>query len=277
MADTVTVTTANGGAAPARIAPRPTRSRLRWSTGHVVVALAAVLAAVANLAVLRSADATVGVLGLAAPATAGQALAEATLTTVELGVDDARTREALVLAADRDRIADRVLATDLPAGAPLRWSDLRDPAAAADGLRRMSVPVRPELAVGGALAPGDRVDVIQVIEGVGRYLVASAEVLAVATPGDGSLAELVTYHLTIAVEPDVALCLAAAIDADQVSVVMSTGQEPVETTGCPPPGDAPSDGVAPPAGPATPDRDATAAPQDRAPGADAVAVDGAGP
>lgn len=275
MADTVTVTRADGGAAPARIAPRPARPRLRWSTGHVVVALAAVLAAVANLAVLRSADATVGVLGLAAPATAGQALAEASLTTVELRVDDARTREALVLAAERDRIAGRVLATDLPAGAPLRWSDLRDAAAAGDGLRRMSVPVRPELAVGGALAPGDRVDVIQVVEGVGRYLVSSAEVLAVATPGDGSLAELVTYHLTIAVEPDVALCLAAAIDADQVSVVMSTGQEPVETTGCPPPAGAPTDGGTPP--PPGPGRGDAATGGDRVPGAEAGTDGGVGP
>lgn len=234
MASTATVTTARGGTAPRRIEPRPARPRLRWSAGHLVVALAAVLAAVANLAVLRSADATVGVLSLAAPATAGQPLAELALTTVDLRVDDARARDALLLAVDRERAVDRVLATDLPAGAPLRWSDLRDPAAGADGLRRMSVPVRPELAVGGALRPGDRVDVIQVTDGVGRYLVSSAEVLAVATPGDGSFAELVTYHLTIAVEPDVALCLAAAIDADQVSVVMATGQEPVATAGCPP-------------------------------------------
>lgn len=209
---------------------RPVTSRI--AAGHVVMVGAALLAAVANIAVIRSAEDTVPILVLAQDAVAGTAGDELTLRTAEVALE-AATLATLVLPADRDDLAGRVLASDVAAGAPLRWSDVPE-RAAPDGLRRMSLPLLREQAVGGAISRGDAVDVIQVGDGDARYVVAGAEVLDVAAPADTTLGGLATFYISIAVEPDTALCLARAIDAGQLSVVLSTGQDHVEVAPCAP-------------------------------------------
>lgn len=210
---------------------RPLGSRI--AAGHVVMVAAALLAAVANIAVIRSADDTVPILVLASDATAGTPAGQLDLRIAHVDLEDG-TLATLVLPGDRDGLADRVLRTDVAAGAPLRWSDVPR-RAAPDGLRRMSLPLLRERAVGGAIARGDAVDVIQVVEGDARYIVAGAEVLDVAADADTTLGGLATFYISIAVEPDTALCLARAIDAGQLTVVLSTGQERVEVVDCAPP------------------------------------------
>lgn len=213
---------------PPRRRRRPVASRL--AAGHVVMVAAALTAAVANIAVIRSADDTVPIMVLAEAAPAGTPAERLVLRPAEVDLE-AATLATLVLPEQQDGLAGRVLAADVAAGAPLRWSDVPE-RAAPDGLRRMSLPLLRERAVGGVIARGDTVDVIQVVDGDARYVVAGAEVLDVAAEADTTLGGLATFYISIAVEPDTALCLARAIDAGQLTVVLSTGQEAVGTAPC---------------------------------------------
>lgn len=212
--------------------PRPPRRPVssRFAAGHVLMVGAALLAAVVNIAVIRDANTSVPILVLAEGAVAGTAAESLNLRPAEVQLD-AATLATLVVPGDRDGLAGRVLAADVVAGAPLRWTDLPQ-RAAPDGLRRMSLPLLREQAVGGAITRGDTVDVIQVVDGDARYVVGGAEVLDVASQADTTLGGLAAFYISIAVTPDTALCLARAIDAGQLTVVLSTGQEAVATQPC---------------------------------------------
>lgn len=229
---------------PGRRSRRPVTSRV--AAGHVVMVAAALLAAVANIAVIRSAEDTVPILVLADDAVAGTPADQLRLRPAEVDLETA-SLATLVLPDDRAGLAGRVLAADVAAGAPLRWSDVPE-RAAPDGLRRMSLPLLREQAVGGAIVRGDRVDVIQVAEGDARFVVAGAEVLDVAAEADTTLGGLATFYISIAVDPETALCLARAIDAGQLTVVLATGQDTVDAAPCagaPPAGSAVGAGTFP--------------------------------
>jgi len=111
----------------------------------------------------------------------------------------------------------------IPAGALVARSDLAQPAASAQQ-RTMSLPIDPEHAVGGALAVGDRVDVV---DGSATpepaFVITDAEVVAVGKPSGSSLGATRKYSVTVAVDAPGALRLAAAIARDKVEVVRSTG------------------------------------------------------
>lgn len=219
---------ATGGPAR-RVGRRPLRSRL--SRGHLVVVAAVAAAVVANLLALRAATDTVVVLTLGRDVASGQAVTLDALRPVDLAASD----DVVASLVGPDDVAaglldDRVAVAALPAGAPLRKADLR--AVEADGLRRMSLPLRPELAVGGAIRVDDRVDVIAVDDGSAHYLVGGARVLAVADGSAGGLAGPGAWHVTLGVDAPTALCLAAALDRGDLSVVLSTGQRPAAATGC---------------------------------------------
>ncbi|MDX1659739.1 MAG: hypothetical protein R3343_13030, partial [Nitriliruptorales bacterium] len=142
------------------------------------------------------------------------------------GLDQRVTREEL---AELDGM---VAAVTIPAGAPLRDSDLTAPAASGVDGRRISIPVERQRAVGGDIDPEDRIDVIRVVDGQAEYLVSGARVLAVSDETNVGIGSLGGFHVTIAVDADTALCLASAIDAGGLTVVLSTGQEPVPTAPC---------------------------------------------
>jgi Flp pilus assembly protein CpaB len=97
----------------------------------------------------------------------------------------------------------------------------------------MSIPVEAAHAVGGALAVGDRLDVIQVDEGgQARYVVSGAEVLAVNRPDSGVIgAAASSSSLTVAVDARQALRLAAAIRGQRFELVRSTGADAVTSGG----------------------------------------------
>ncbi|PLS75322.1 MAG: hypothetical protein CYG61_07985 [Actinobacteria bacterium] len=99
----------------------------------------------------------------------------------------------------------------------------------------MSLPVERQHAVGGALRPGDRVDVIDGAEA--SFVVTNAEVLAVPNLSNGNLSGTGSYAITIAVDAQGALRLAAAIAGGKVEVVRSTGAEAL-----PPPSASPTGG-----------------------------------
>lgn len=208
---------------------RPVTSRV--SSGHVLTVAAALLAAVLNFAVLRGGDGEVPVVVATADIPAGAALDAADFRTVP-GRLDPTAMDGLLAADQLSHLDGHVAAVPIPAGAPVRRADIVEASSADLGGRRISIPVERDHAVGGRIAPEDRIDVIRVLDGVATYLVSGARVLDVAdgtTPGFGALGE---FHVTIAVDAETALCLASAIDAGGLTVVLSTGQEPVAVTPC---------------------------------------------
>jgi len=113
----------------------------------------------------------------------------------------------------------------IAAGDPIRRSDLL---ASGEGsaLRSMSIPVARENAVGGALRVGDRVDVIDVVEGRSAFVVTGAQVTKVpSTSVSGGLTRGVErdFFVVVQVSAEEALALAQALADGKVDVVRSTG------------------------------------------------------
>lgn len=193
--------------------------------------LAALVAGLANFAVLRSADDRVTVVVAGRDLVAGSTLTTEDLGTMRVGLADA-TDAGLVASADLPGLLGEVVTVAVPAGSALRPGDLR-PAAAERGLRRMSLPIDPERAVGGAVAVGDRVDVLATMSDRSVWLLGDVAVLA-AGARDGAVLAGATgdWSLTLAVDADAARCLATALAATQLTVVLATGTEPVTADGC---------------------------------------------
>lgn len=199
---------------------RPLRSR--WSFGHLVMVVSALLAALLNLVLLRAGDTTVQVAVAAVDLPAGVPVTADRLRFAAAGGDEGVV-DALVRREDVAAVVGSVPRAEVPAGVPLRRSDLQ-PAAAPDGRRAMSIPVEPAHAAGGALTTGDRVDVITVAGGEARYVLTAAEVLAVAS-GGGGLSGLSGFSLTVAVDAEQALAVAEALQAGGIEVVRATGAD----------------------------------------------------
>lgn len=210
-----------------RVAPR-------LSLGHAVMLLAGLLAATANLVVLRNAQATVPIVVARTPIAAGAPVTAELLEVVE-GRLAADIRRQLLAPASLDGGLDgQVAAVAIPAGVPVRLADLRDAASTEAGARRISLPVPRERAVGGRIRPEDRVDVIRVVDGDAHYVVSGARVLDVADDSAAALGGLSAFSVTIAVDAEVALCLAEAMDTGQLTILLSTGQEPIPVEPCRP-------------------------------------------
>lgn len=207
--------------------------------------LAGLVAALANVAAIRAGSSSVPVLVLREDVAIGERITPDQLRAVDARLDPevlaTLVRPELVRAGGLDG---QVAVAPLTAGTPLRLADLRPTAAEAPGLRRISIPLRPEAAVGGAIEVDDRVDVIAVDGGRARYLVAGARVLAKASTGGTALGPMSSWYVTVGVDERTALCLAAAIERGGLMLVLSTGQEPAETTPCDPDGPAPAEAPA---------------------------------
>lgn len=204
--------------------PRPTPRRRnplgRLSAGHVLVGLAAVLAFIANIVVLRAQDETAAVWVAATDLEAGRVLSGEDLRVEQL----AATPDVLAgLVAAETPIDGQVLARPVPAGTLIGATDVR-PEAAPAGLRAMSIPVPVEHAAGGTIRVGDLVDVVDVDQaGVPRFVVTKAPVIGVSTAGTGALTGGGGHHLVVGLDSDGVLAVAAAIADDHVEVVLSTG------------------------------------------------------
>ena len=210
------------GVAPGSRRRRPLRTRL--ASGHLLMILAGVLTFVLVANALRSRDATVEVAVAAADVAPGAVLALDATRTATLPASSS-LRESLIT-PEVLRTERWVATRRIPAGEPLLRSALAR-AAAPGGLRAMSVPVSPDHAAGGELAIGDRVDVISADGAQAVYVVRNAEVVGVA-PRRGSAgfsSSSGQFYVTIAVEADPALRLAAAIRAGKIEVLRATGAD----------------------------------------------------
>ena len=182
---------------------------------------AALLAFVLVMAVLGDRSAKVTVAVAAHDIAPGATIGTGEVRLVEIPADSPLvgalvTAEAL---AGGDKVASRRVA----AGAVLSRSDLAKGVEASS--RSMSIPVSPEHAVGGQLGAGDLVDVIDGSVAPAQYVLRQAEVLAVASrSATRGLAQVRSeYYVTITVDPDSALRLAAAIAAGKLELVRASG------------------------------------------------------
>lgn len=206
--------------------PRPRRRNplTRLSASHLLMVLAAVLAFATNLMVLRGHDETRAVVVAASDLISGRAVGRSDFRAVEVDVDD-DLFSRLMPWQQVDGLVGMVATRPIPAGDLIGPNDLRE-ASTRTGMRAMSIPIEPEHAVGGALLPGDRVDLIVVRDERAEYVLVDAEVLSVSTSDRGALS-VGTFYVVVAVEPDRALDVAEAIQDGRIDVVRSTGANPM--------------------------------------------------
>jgi Flp pilus assembly protein CpaB len=188
--------------------------------------VAGILAFVTNLVVLRGQDDTQTVAAAGRSIEAGVRVGPSDLQAVPL--DASSEVLATLLAWDQIAAVEGMVATrTIAAGELLAATDFRAPAANSN-LRAMSIPIEPEHAVGGNLAPGDRVDVIRTVEDLATYVVTGAEVLSVASEERGAITGSIDFYVVLAVDADTALSLSEAISSGDIEVVRSTGSTPVQ-------------------------------------------------
>ncbi len=218
--------------------PPPRRGLLsRLSAGHLVMLLAALVAALANYALLRASDDSVRVAVASRQLRAGEIVTARDLAFVELRAEP-DLLATLIAPDDVAGVEGRVLRVTAEEGDLISRRHLQPPAAPS-GQRAMSIPIEPEHAVAGALAIGDRVDVIQVDGLTATYLVTDAEVLDVPSSSAGGIAGgLRSFSVSIAVDAETALQIAVAIRNGQLELVRSTGANPVYAQGSEAPADA---------------------------------------
>jgi Flp pilus assembly protein CpaB len=208
---------------------QPARRRLsrRLSASHVVIAIVVILAFVLNLLVLHDRNATSLVAVADHPIPAGSPIDAASLRLVP--VDSGfEGLPGLVTETDLAQLEGWVTARPIPEGGLIERSAVVEPGSAT-GLRTMSLPVPVEHAAGGSVVPGDRVDVIAVIDGTAQYVAGGLEVVSVAAGSSGAIGSIAAYHVVVSVDADEALALAQAMDGGSIEIVRSTGAEPIET------------------------------------------------
>jgi len=201
----------------------------RLSGGHLLTLAAGLLGAACTFAALRAIDDTVDVAVARHDLPPGTRVQRSDLTAAAIRADGELLRR-LVRADDAEELVGRVVVDEIDGGDPVLMSSLRS-AAAPDGQRAMSFAVSESRAAGGAIEAGDRVDVLATDrDGDVGYALVDAEVLARSDAGDGapirSGGDELT--LTLAVDADGARRLAAALAADDITVVRATGAKPID-------------------------------------------------
>jgi len=208
--------------------PKPAgrRVRRRLSTTHVLTAIVVILAFVLNLLVLSDRGSTTLVAVADARLPAGSTF-DSTLVRL-VPIDSSFDGLASLAAGDQiSGFEGWILQRSIPEGSVLSEGDLIAPTEG-EGSRSMSLPVAREHASGGALVPGDRVDVISVVDGEARFVALDLEVVSVADQSSGSIGATGVYHVVVSVEADEALSLAKALDDGSMELVRSTGASEVE-------------------------------------------------
>jgi Flp pilus assembly protein CpaB len=203
--------------------PKPARRRSgRWpSASHLLIAVVVILAFVLNLLVLQDRSSTTLVAVADQPLTTGSVFDASAIRLVPVD-SEFEGLATLVEEDDLTSFEGRVLNRAIPEGGLVDRQALVEPATGA-GLRSMSLPIPVEHAAGGALQPGDRVDVIMVREGIADYVATDLEVTGVADLGSGAIGAASQYHVVVAVSAEEALVLAEAIASESIEIVRATG------------------------------------------------------
>ncbi len=219
MARTLQGVVEPGRGGPVAEIRRPWWSRL--SSGHLLIAVIGVLAFLLNLMVLRGATTAELFAVAATDIPAGSTLAPSMVRYVEVGASPDFTSR-LLSEADVSSRWGHILARSVSAGDPVTAASLLAPAGR-DGMRVMSLPVDVEHAVGGRVVPGDRVDVVAVVEGAARFVATDLEVVAVPDSNRGGLGATGAFFVVLAVDAQTALDLAEVAAAHRIEIILATG------------------------------------------------------
>ncbi|MCU4186434.1 hypothetical protein K6U06_18850 [Acidiferrimicrobium sp. IK] len=229
---TVASERASTSAAPTTgYALRHRRLGSRWTVGHVAPVVLAVLAAVFVLAALQDRGATVLVPVASAPIPAGAAVNGSDTRLVKVHRSDAAVVSGLLPSGDLR--AGWVAVSRIEAGEPVTRGAVTQGPVGASGLGSMSIPVPVDRADGGAIAAGDRVDVIVSSGSGASYVAQGLTVVGVSpTKTSGVLAGATSdFYITVAVDRPTALRLTAALGTSgstgstgALEVVRSTGE-----------------------------------------------------
>ena len=212
---------------PRPVAPRRRKTRERISLGHLFMIAAALLAFVLVISVLQDRAKTTQVLVARSDIAPGSAITPELVRQVAMpaGSDLAASMATLGDLAGGQAIAgQRIMAGD-----PITRTAIA-PRSDERGLRAMSIPIERAEAVGGDLAPGDRVDVISVTGSTATYVAVNLEVLRTQreqSAGALGSSALTDYFVTVAVDDQMALAIALAQETGTMSILRSTGAEPV--------------------------------------------------
>lgn len=217
--------------------PRRKGLLARFSMAHGLMVLSGFLAFVLIAAVLGDRGERIRVAVARGDLAAGTVVRPALLKTTELPADSPLAPTLVTL--DRVRSGRWITSRSVAAGEPMRLSDLARGEASL-GLRSMSIPVPRENAAGGALAVGDRIDVIDTVEGVASYVVTDVEVTKVSAPSSsGGITRGAGREFFVVVQVDAAqaLAIAEALADGKVNIVRSTGAGPAPIVEPPLPSD----------------------------------------
>ena len=213
---------------PEPMAPRRRRMRDRVALGHLFMVASALLAFVLALSVLRDRRPTEPVLMASTEILPGTVITADLVETVYLPSDSGLVDS---MAKPGSLGANTTAGQRLAPGDPITITALAT-SSTPSGLRAMSLPIDRVDAVGGDIVAGDRIDVISVTNQVATYVAVDLEVLATqrseSRTGALSSNALTTYYVTVAVDGRDGLALALALEQGNVSVLRSTGAEPVD-------------------------------------------------
>ena len=156
---------------------------------------------------------------------AGSLLDAASFGGYRLAVTDGGHPPGLLVLDDAQAAAasGRRLTNPVAAGSMLRAGDVAPGAAVQP--RAIAIGVDRSHAVGGDLIPGDLVDVIAVDQGVARFVLVAAPVIAV---GDGGSGAGRAFTITVEVDAPTSLRLARAMSGSPLEVIRSTGAAPAD-------------------------------------------------
>ncbi|MGI8683575.1 MAG: hypothetical protein ACR2MO_00470 [Acidimicrobiales bacterium] len=227
MARTGDTLTRQAAPRPDRPATAPSRPGLlaKFSMAHGLMVLSGLLAFFLIAAVVGDRSKVVVVAAAQGDIAAGMTVGPDLVKPARLPADSDLVGRLAPL--DEVQRGKWVAGRTISAGDPIRRSDLVR-AGEQMGLRSMSIPVARENAVGGALRVGDRVDVIDVVEGHSAFVVTGVQVTKVSTSSvSGGLTRGVDrdFFVVVQVSADQALALAGALADAKVDVVRSTGAE----------------------------------------------------
>lgn len=200
------------------------RIRRRLSVSHMAIGLAVALAFTLNYLALQDRGATQLIAVADRSLVAGSPVSSSDIRLVPIP-SDFSAMDSLISESTISRYEGWILKHEIAEGELIGVSSLVEPGAP-DGLRSMSIPIPVEHAAGGALRPGDRVDIVKVENGTAAFVVSDVEVLGVAETSSGGLGSIGDYHVVVAVDPEQVLALAEAIDLGSLEVIRATGAHP---------------------------------------------------
>ncbi len=194
----------------------------RLSTGHVIMVLAGLLAALLNFTLLQQRDEVFQVVVTNRPLLPGQTVVLDDFTHGEIRASQ-ELLDTFVMVDAVASLEGQVAVRPIAVGNVVSAADF-SPAAAPLEQRAMSVPVDAAKAVNGSLTTNDIVDIILVDDGRASYVALAIEVLAVPAPQEG-FASAAKYAVTISVDDETALRVASAIGIGELHLVRSTGSQ----------------------------------------------------